>query len=79
MAIDTNTFLDLAYLIEISVVFNLAYKEVKPLFDKRDIENKIEQIKNNQEIEGVLKYCQKNSYKLAEGVVHNSYKKFTTL
>ncbi len=69
-------FLDLAYLIEISIVFNLAYREVKPLFDKHQIENKTQQITDRQEVKNTIKYCEKNSNKLAEEAVSTSYKKF---
>jgi len=68
-------FLDLAYLIEISIVFNLAYREVKPLFDKHHIENKTQQITNRQEVKNTIEYCKNNPDKLAEGVVSKSYKK----
>lgn len=68
-------FLDLAYLIEISIVFNLAYREVKPLFDKHQIENKTQQIINRQEVKNTIEYCKNNPDKLAEGVVSKSYKK----
>ncbi len=72
----SSGFLDLAYLIEISIVFNLAYKEVRPLFDRRKTENKIEQITNKQEVKNTIEYCEKNTDKLAEGVASESYKKF---
>jgi hypothetical protein len=74
----SSGFLDLAYLIEISIVFNLAYREVNPLIVRRQIENKIQKITERKEVESTIKYCQNNSDKLAEGAVTNSYKKFTS-
>ncbi|KAF3982173.1 MAG: hypothetical protein HFP81_01855 [Methylococcales symbiont of Hymedesmia sp. n. MRB-2018] len=72
----SSGFLDLAYLIEISIVFNLAYREVKPLFDRHQIENKIQQITNDPEVKNTIEFCKNNSNKLAEGVVVGSHKKF---
>ncbi len=72
----SSGFLDLAYLIEISIVFNLAYREVQPLFDKHQIANKIQQITHRPEVNKIIEYCKKNTDKLAEGVVSESYKKF---
>ncbi len=72
----SSGFLDLAYLIEISIVFNLTYREIKPLFDKRQIKKKTQQITNNQEVKNTIKYCEDNSNKFAEEAVSTSYKKF---
>lgn len=69
-------FLDLAYLVEISIVFNLAYREIKPLFDKRQIQDKIQQITNRKELKNTIEYCQNNPDKLAEGAVTIAYKQF---
>lgn len=74
----SSGFLDLAYLIEISIVFNLAYREIKPLFDKRKIQDDIQQITERKEIQKTIKYCQENSNRLSEGEVSKSYIKLIT-
>lgn len=74
----SSGFLDLAYLIEISIVFNLAYREVKPLFNKHQIQDKIQQITKRKEVENTIEYCQNNPNRLAEEAVTNSYKEFTS-
>lgn len=69
-------FLDLAYLIEISIVFNLAYREVKPLLDQRKLEDKIQKILDNKELQDTVKSCKKSD-DLAGEAVSNAYDKFT--
>ncbi len=72
----SSGFLDLAYLIEISIVFNLAYREVKPLFDKNKIQKTIDEITNRSEVKNTIRYCKDNPVKLAEEFVIQKYKKF---
>jgi len=71
-------YLDLAYLIEISVVFNLAYREIKHGFVLEKMKKIREEISKDVELQERIKKIKKDT-SLGSDVVESDYNKLTAI
>ncbi|NYT27826.1 MAG: hypothetical protein H0A76_07990 [Candidatus Thiodubiliella endoseptemdiera] len=71
-------YLDLAYLIEISVVFNLAYREIKHGFVLEKMKKIREEISKDEELQERIKKIKKDT-SLGSDVVESDYNKLVAI
>jgi len=71
-------YLDLAYLIEISIVFNLAYREIKHGFVLEKMKKIREEISKDEELQARIKEIKEDT-SLGSDVVESDYNKLTAI